>query len=192
MKNALFVDSLYLQENSPLSKNLDLAAVFPFVRTAQEVYILEAIGSSLYNYLQDVLTASPQVISPEDEEVLNLIRSALVWYSLLDSLPFIWIQLRNAGLLKQGADNTETVSADELNVLKNECKTKGVWYINRLISFLCANGSKYDAYNEGCYSCGDVAPNGKPRNSVDLYFDERTLLNDTRAEFILRNSGWIK
>jgi len=191
MAKALLIDQIFLVENSPLSANVDMEMVFPFVRTAQELTIQEAIGTSLLNYLLD-LVATGGPYSPEDEIVLDLCRNALVWYATLDAVPFIWVQLRNIGVVKRSGDNMAAVDSDEMNILKNEIKTKGAWYINRLISYLCANGSKYAAYNEGCYSCGDVSPASKPSNSVDLYFPDGGYMDESRAEFILRNAGYIK
>jgi len=191
MAQALLIDEVYLKENSPLSTHVDMAEIFPFVRTAQEIYIQEAIGTSLFDYLVN-LVASGDPISENDKKVLDLCRNALVWYSTLDALPFIWVKLRNIGLVKQSGDNMAAVDSSEMELIKNELKTKAVWYINRLISFLCGNGSQYAAYNQGCWSCGDVAPASKPSNSVDIYFPDSGYLGETRAEFILRNAGYIK
>jgi len=190
MAQALLIDEIYLKENSPLSANIDMSEVYPFVRSAQEIYVAEAIGTSLLNYLIETITNGPPYTA-EDEVVLNLCRNALVWYSTLDALPFIWIKLRNIGLVKQSGDNMASVDSSEMEIIKNECKTKAAWYGNRLISYLCANGSKYAAYNKGCWSCGDVGPTSKPSSSVDLFFPESDL-SESRKDYILRNAGYIR
>ncbi len=168
---AIFIDETYLKENSPFSQNISVEDIYPFAEIAEDIYIQEAIGTSLYNYLKGVVLNSPTDPSANDELVLNLIRKALVWYILHDAMPFVWVKVRNIGLVKQSGDNMEAVSEAEMKGLQSECKTKAVFYINRLKSYLCANGSLYSAYNTGCWSCGDIPPSGKKSNSIDLYFD---------------------
>lgn len=170
--NALFIDETYLKQNSPFSQNISVEDIYPFAKKAEDIYIQEAVGTSMYNYLKGVMLASPYNPSANDILVLDLVRSALVWYILHDALPFVWVKVRNIGLVKQSGDNMEAVSEGEMNRLQAECKTSGVFYMNRLISFLCENGSDYSAYNTGCWSCGDIAPASRKYNSIPLYFDK--------------------
>ena len=193
MANTLFIDETYLKQNSPLSAQIDMAEIVPFVKTAEDIYITEAIGSSLSDYLKQAVigdTTSSPPLSPQDIVVLDLIRNALVWYSTVDAIPFIWVKLRNVGLVKQSGDNMETLSETEMDRMVAECRTKAVWYINRLIAYLCANGSLYAAYNQGCWSCGDIAPANKLSNSIDLVFDDS--IGETRETELLRKAGLIR
>jgi len=189
MTQALFIDEIWLKENSSISAGVDMASVFPFIRTAQDIYIQEAIGTSLYNYLLGIV-ASGNPISVEDDALLEIVRQALLWYAVYDFLPSNWVVIRNAGLLKQSVDNGSSVEIADMEYLRNDCKTKASFYINRLISYLCANGSLYAAYNEGCWSCGDIAPAHKKSSSVDLFFDSCT--TETREIDMLRRAGLMK
>jgi len=189
MTQALLIDEVWLKENSSVTAGVDMASMFPFIRTAQDIYIHESLGTSLYNYLLDIVKVGPPY-TPEDEQLLEITRQALLWYAVYDFLPSNWIAIRNSGLLKQFVDNTNTVDQSELEYMRNDCKTKAVFYINRLITFLCANGSKYAAYNQGCWSCGDIAPAHKKSTSVDLFFDGS--IGETRETELLRKAGIIK
>jgi len=174
MSEAIFIDEIYLKQNSPLSSNIDVEEIYPFAKSAEDRYIHEALGTSFYNYLKGILTASPQVISINNQVVLDLIRDSMVWYTNYDALPFIWVKLRNIGLVKQSGESMETVSESEMQLIRNECKDKAVWYINRLKAYLCANGKLYEQYNQGCWSCGDISPTGVKSHGIDLYFDKNT------------------
>jgi hypothetical protein len=174
MPEAIFIDEVYLKENSPLSANIDMAEIYPFAKSAEDRYIHEAIGTSLFNYLTDVVNNLPSPISDNDQTVLDYIKNAMVWYTNYDALPFIWVKLRNIGLVKQAGESMETASESEMQLVRNECKDKAVWYINRLKSYLCANGKLYEQYNKGCWSCGDISPTGVKSHGIDLYFDKNT------------------
>jgi len=49
--NAFFISETYLKDNSPLSRNIDMVELYPFAKTAEEIYIQEAIGTALYDDL---------------------------------------------------------------------------------------------------------------------------------------------
>jgi hypothetical protein len=51
MANAFFISETYLKDNTPLSRNIDMVELYPFAKTAEEVYIQEAIGTNLYDDL---------------------------------------------------------------------------------------------------------------------------------------------
>ena len=53
MAFGLFITRNDIIKNTPLGGAIDADALLPFVRTAQEKYILNLLGTVLYNKLQD-------------------------------------------------------------------------------------------------------------------------------------------
>jgi len=51
--NTLFISVQNIKERSGLHANVDEKLVLPEIKTAQDMYILPALGTALYNRLQD-------------------------------------------------------------------------------------------------------------------------------------------
>ena len=60
MAFALFVSRNDIIKNTPLGGAIDADKLIPFIRTAQEKYILNLLGTILYNSLQTKITAGVQ------------------------------------------------------------------------------------------------------------------------------------
>lgn len=173
MEYAFFISETWLKDNSPMGKNVDIAEIYPFAKTAEDVYIQEIIGTPLYNRLIASLTASPKNTTANEFELLKIIRNALMWYILYDSLPFFWIHIRNIGLVKQGGDNKETVSSSEMDKLRVELMDKAKFYSKGLVNYLQKNSSLFSQYR-GAYSWSDLYPNPSISSNCDLAFDRNT------------------
>ena len=171
MANAIFIDEDYLKDNSPFSGNVDTQDIYPYAKLAEDKYIQETIGTALYNRLKTALLDSPQSTNSYEDAILLIIREAMVWYTVYEATPFIWVKLRNIGLVKQAADNMQSVSIQELDKIRQPMLDNAVFYQNALIRYLCANGQYFDEFRNGCWSCGDMNPNINKRFSIDLAFD---------------------
>lgn len=171
---AFFISETYLKNNSPLGANVDIKEIYPFAKTAEDINIQEAIGTALFDRLIEGLTASPNDITANETILLKKIRSAMVWWTCYEAMPFLWVKLRNIGLVKQSGDNLETLSDAELEKLENRIKNKATFYTNRLKDYLCENSNLFSEYNDGCWNCGDMSADGTKKNSTDLFFDRNT------------------
>lgn len=182
MEYAYFISETWLKDNSPMGANVEVKDIYPFAKTAEDIYIQEAIGTPLYNRLIASLTASPKNTTADEIILLKLIRNALMWYILYDSLPFFWIKIRNLGLVKQTGENKETVSASEMDKLRVEFMDKAKFYMKRLQDYLCVNRSKFSQYS-GPYSWSDLYPNPKVGSNCDLQFENKTDVKNLRRYF---------
>ena len=104
MANAFFISETYLKDNSPLNRNIDMDELYPFAKTAEEIYIQEAIGTALYDDLIAKIIAN--TLSANEIELCKKIRSALVWWTVYDAIPFMATKIRNIGIVEQ---NGETI-----------------------------------------------------------------------------------
>ena len=56
--NTLFISVQNIKDRSGLHANVDEKLVLPEIKTAQDIFILPALGSALYNRLQAGITAN--------------------------------------------------------------------------------------------------------------------------------------
>lgn len=184
MATAHFISETYLKNNSPLSGNIEIGEVYPFARTAEEIYIQETIGTKLFNRLVESLNASPKDTTDNEVTLLKKIRSALVWYTCYDALPFLDIKVRNIGIVRQTGDNITSVTREDISYLRKECKNKGDFYLNMVQKYLCENGSLFEQYRGGTWNCSELFPNMSGSNSSDVAIDRNDNQNDINTDFV--------
>lgn len=184
MANAFFISETYLKDNSPLSRNIDMAELYPFAKTAEEVYIQEAIGTNLYDDLIAKIIAN--TLSANEIILCKKIRAALVWFTIYDALPFIHTKIRNIGTVKQNGENLETADRSDVSYLRKEVKNKADFYLRRLQGYLCENQDLFTEYCCSNWDCSKILPNTNVSASCDLSFD-RT--NEIDVKFLRRYFG---
>lgn len=182
MSYAFFINEEYLKDNSPLSGNVEMGQLYPFAKTAEDVYIQEVIGTKLYDRL--VTAVTNQSYSANELTVLKKIRNVLVWYTCYEALPFLDTKIRNIGVVQQGGENLQSVSEQRLRDLRHECKTKGDFYMRMLQKWLCENQSVFQEYCCGAWNCSELMPNSTIPNSSDLAIDRNTDNDQVETAFI--------
>lgn len=174
MARAFFIDETYLKNYSPLSGNVEIKELYPFVLVTEDIYIQEAIGTSLYNDLITKITADNDLSGYPNELILvGKIRDVVMWYTCYDAIPFLATKLRNIGVVNQTGDNLTTSSDAKENKLRKECKDKGDFYLKRLQAYLCDYESLFPAYDQGTKD--DLDPNtSAPTSTSEIAFDRNT------------------
>jgi hypothetical protein len=147
---ALFISETYLKTFAPINNLVDVATLFPFVKSAQDKYIIRYLGKDLYVRLQQGVTDAD--LNSDEVELLALLQPALAWYALFDALPFINYQVRNKGVLSQGGDNTTNAGLTELKFLREEASSNAEYYLQQVVFYLCDNSKKFPEY------CSDNLP----------------------------------
>lgn len=168
---AFFISETYLKNNSPLSGNIDIAEIYPFAKTAEDIYIQQAIGTCLYDRLIESLTNSPPDTTANETILLKKIRKALVWYTAFDALPFLAIKIRNIGVVKQTGENLESSAREDVSYLRNLLKDKADEYMKLVQLYLCENSDLFPEYCCSNWTCDKLLPNPNTSSSSDIAFD---------------------
>ena len=102
MAYALFITRNDIIKNSPLQGAIDADALLPFVRTAQDKYLKNLLGTVLFQYLQDNITDDTfSSLSAYYEDLMNdHIKYTLLWYACVEYIPFSSVQFRSNGAIK--------------------------------------------------------------------------------------------
>ena len=181
---AFFITDTYLKENSPMSGNVDINELYPYAKTAEDIYIQDAIGTSLYDDLKAKIIAN--TLSANEIILCKKIREAVLWYTVYDALPFLAIKLRNIGVVKQTGEGHESATREDISYLRKECKNKGDFFLERLQKYLCEFGDLFSEYDNGVDD--DLDPNtDSPTPSCDIAF-ESDITNEYREYY----RKWLK
>lgn len=178
----IFVGTQYLRENSIINDNVDAKVLQPIIRMAQDKYIQQTIGTSLYNkMIQLVDAAAPVLVTPAvgvigqpgyvppvytssltpitgNYKILleDYIIPTLVQYAVWESVPFMNFKFRNKSISKQSSDNATPADLTELYYIRDNVLTTAQFYAERMSTYLCQNTTLFPEYT--AFS-GDLSPN---------------------------------
>jgi len=139
-------------KNTPLGGAVDADALLPFIRTAQEKYILNLLGTVLYNKLQDDVESQTAFTGYYQTLVEEYVKPTLIWYGCVEYIPFSAISFKSAGAVKQNSETGVSPSKTEVDYLLSKALNNADYYSTRLQDWLIANNTNVPEYNE---STGD-------------------------------------
>ena len=129
-------------KNTPLGGAIDADALLPFVRTAQEKYILNLLGTVLYNKLQDDIETQIPFTGIYVDLVNDYIKPTLIWYSCVEYIPFSAITFKANGAVKQISEQSVQPGKNEIDYLLGKALNNADYYATRLQDYLIAYSSQ--------------------------------------------------
>ena len=145
---ALFITRNDIIKNSPLQGAIDADALLPFVRTAQDKYLKNLLGTVLFNYLQaNILANTVDSLSVYYQDLLNdHIKPCLVWHACAEYIPFSSVQFKSNGAVKQQSEQGVAPSKAELDYLLAKATENANYYDLRLQNYLIAYSNQIPQY----------------------------------------------
>lgn len=147
-RNTLFISVKTIKERTGLHANVDEKLVLPEILTAQDMYILPALGTGLYNRLQDGIDDS-NLTADETDLLDTYITNCLVYY-VMSELPMgLSYQFYNKGVVRKTSENTDMPSAQDMIDVANRYKARAEFYKQRLVKYLrqSSTTTKFPLYN---------------------------------------------
>lgn len=143
--NILFISADTIKERSGLHYNVDEKLIKPEIKTSQDMYILPALGSALYDRLQGGISCNNLTC---DEKTLldDYVADTLVNYVLSELPQGLSFQFYNKGLIRKSSDNTDMPSMQDLIDIANRYRSRAEFYKQRLIKYLKQNQTLYPLY----------------------------------------------
>jgi len=140
MSYALFITRNDIIKNTPLQGAIDADALLPFVRTAQDKYMKNLLGSVLFFYLQAQIEAGTVGTLPPVYQVLldDHIKNVLIWYACVEYIPFSSISFKSLGAVKQQSEQGVAPTTTEVSFLQEKARNNADYYALRLQNYLIA------------------------------------------------------
>jgi hypothetical protein len=148
MAYALFINRNDIIKNTPLQGAIDADALLPFVRTAQDKYLKNLLGTILFGYLQDQIVANTvNNLSVYYQDLLDdYIKNSLIWYSCVEYIPFSSVQFKANGAVKQQSEQGIAPTKGEIDYLKAQAQQNADYYALRLQNYLIAYSQNIPQY----------------------------------------------
>ena len=160
MAYALFISRNDIIKNSPLQGAIDADALLPFIRTAQDKYLKNLLGTVLFDYLQAQITANTvSSLSVYYQDLLDdYIKNALIWYGCVEYIPFSSIQFKSNGSVKQQSEQGIAPSKSEIDYLLAKALNNADYYALRLQNYLVAYSQNIPQYLESIGNQTQIYP----------------------------------
>jgi len=148
MAYALFINRNDIIKNTPLQGAIDADALLPFVRTAQDKYLKNLLGTILFGYLQDQIVANTvSSLSVYYQDLLDdYIKNSLIWYACVEYIPFSSVQFKSNGAVKQQSEQGVAPSKSEIDYLQAQARTNADYYSLRLQNYLISYSNQIPQY----------------------------------------------
>lgn len=160
MAKVYFISETYFKNNTPVNMNVEPQLINIAIMDAQVLHIQIALGSKLYKKLEDLISDNSiaKAVNAKYKSLLDdLVRPAVVQWSLVESLAYIRYKIMNKTVGGQSSDNTTPIDLEELKYLAAQLKNKAEFYTQRIVDYLCANSSDYPEYTNG-NAVDDILP----------------------------------
>lgn len=176
--NTLFISVQGIKDRTGLHANVDEKLVLPEIKTAQDMYILPTLGSTLYNRLQAGITANN--LNANEVILLNNYLADCLIYYVMSELPMgLSYQFYNKGLLRKSGDNTENPSMQDMIDVANRYRTRAEFYKQRMIKYLRQNNTLYPEYLNFTSGIDTIVPDLEGY-TTSLYLDDDCACWDKR------------
>ena len=148
MAYALFINRNDIIKNTPLQGAIDADALLPFVRTAQDKYLKNLLGTVLFGYLQDQIVANTvSSLSVYYQDLLDdYIKNSLIWYACVEYIPFSSVQFKSNGAVKQQSEQGIAPTKGEIDYLKAQAQQNADYYALRLQNYLISYSQNIPQY----------------------------------------------
>ena len=160
MAYALFITRNDIIKNTPLQGAIDADALLPFIRTAQDKYLKNLLGTVLFDYLQAQITAGTvSSLSVYYQDLLDdYIKNTLIWYGCVEYIPFSSVQFKSNGSVKQQSEQGIAPSKSEVDYLLAKALNNADYYALRLQNYLIAYSENIPQYLESVGNQTQIYP----------------------------------
>jgi hypothetical protein len=160
MAYPLFITRNDIIKNSPLQGAIDADRLLPFVRTAQDKYMLNLLGTVLFYFIQEkIADGTFKDLNIFYQDLMDdHIKSTLIWYACVEYIPFSGIQFKSEGAVKHRSEQGETPSKNEIDYLLNKAMNSADFYATRLQNYLIAYSNQIPQYLESVGNLTQVYP----------------------------------
>lgn len=138
MKNVLLCSEDFIKTNSELSDNLFGKFLLPSVRDMQDINLQQTLGSSLYNYILDQVSAGTLA-----DQYKVLVDDYARWYLLhlvcADVLTIANTKIGNIGAVHTSDERVVNLTDAEVDRLQKSHISKANHYLRRMQEYLIEN-----------------------------------------------------
>jgi len=162
-----FITETYLKTNTPITANVDVTDVTPYIATQSALRIQPILGTTFYNYMLNAYNT--QTLTPDEIDLVEFIQPVIAWRSAEDAVFGLTYQLKNKGLQTQNGDYSASVSRSEVAFGMEHYAQKASFFEQRLIRWLLANRNLFPLFISTTNMDTDLRPMFNTCSCINQY-----------------------
>ncbi len=143
--NVLFISEGRLKAITAIDDNVEPDDLVPYVVQAQDIYIQDILGTTMYNSLKTAVSAST-LTDAETVLIDNYIAPTAANYALYLALPTLNYKIKNKSVLNPSSEESDNTTLDEIKYLRQSVEDTAQFYAQRTIEYLNANDTEFPDY----------------------------------------------
>jgi hypothetical protein len=151
-----FITETYLKVNTPITANVDVTDVTPYIATQAALRVQPILGTTFYNHMLTAYNA--QTLTPDEIDLVEFIQPVIAWRSAEDAVFGLTYQLKNKGLQTQNGDYSASVSRNEVAFGMEHYAQKASFFEQRLIRWLLTNKNLFPIFISATNTDTDLRP----------------------------------
>jgi hypothetical protein len=158
-RNILFISVNTIKERTAVHTNLDDKLINPEILTSQDMYILPALGTALYERLQDGIQNNN--LTATETNLLDVYITPTLVYYVMSELPMgLSYQFYNKGMIRKSGEGQENPSAAEMIDVADRYKARAEFYKQRLVKYLMEKSGQnlFPEYNNPGSTYDTIVP----------------------------------
>ena len=135
-QRGLLISEKYVKENSEIDENVDMKYILPTIWYCQKQYLENTLGTPLFDDLLAKIIAG--TLAGNDLILVDayIADALLMWVRMEVQIPLLY-KLRNKSVAKNNSEFSQPIDYQEHRYLKDDYKTKAVFFSKRLDEYLC-------------------------------------------------------
>lgn len=143
----LFVNTAYLKRVTQLNGGVDENHIIPAIILAQDIHLQILLGTALYERLKSDVAAG--TLAGRYEALMdNHVRKVTSWWTMVELLPNLYVQIDNAGLVQRTASNDTTATAADLKREVERARSNAQFYGKQMHRYLQTYAGDLPEYTE--------------------------------------------
>ncbi len=155
MAKAILITRTDLIRYTTVNGGVDTDKFQQYISIAQDIHIQAMCGTRLLQRIQSDIIAGT-LAEPYTTLLTEYIKPCLIHFAMVEYLPNAAYTIANKGVYKHGAENSETVSKEEVDFLMEKQRQLAMNYKERFIDYVINNSSSFPEYYQN--TAPDVFP----------------------------------
>ena len=146
MATALFITREDIVRNTALNGSVDTDKFIQFIKIAQEIHLLNFMGTDLYDKISAEIIAGTLA---GDYLALtnNYLQPMLIHWAMVEYMPFAAYTIANGGVYKHTSESSVSVDKDEVDFLIEKERKLADHYTDRFVNYMCYNDTLFPEYS---------------------------------------------
>lgn len=162
MADVLWISEQDFIDNSVVIDSVDFKLITPNIIWVQDEYIQGLLGTDLFNSITSQINASTEgtndAVSTLNQTLIdNWIKKVLINYIMYESAPDMVYRWTNKGLETLSSDNSQIITPEALNGVRDKFRIRAEKYADRLTRYLIQENASYPLYNSNSDFSDEIA-----------------------------------